>query len=169
MATIRHVRPDDWEAFKLLRTEAVRLHPDAFGATIESELAKTDAQWQQRVAAGALGGNETIFVADNGAQLVGMAGIYRETGKTSHIGNIWGVYVQADYRGRDLGVALLQEAIAWARRKPELRKLKLQVNACATPAFKLYRSCGFTEAGRLSDELCVDGECYDMILMELFL
>ena len=28
---------------------------------------------------------------------------------------------------------------------------------------------GFKEAGRLADELCVDGDCYDMILMEIFL
>jgi len=166
---IRKIRPDDLEAYKELRTEAVRLHPEAFGASLEGEMAKTEQQWAERVNSGARGEDQVIVVADNGAQLVGMVGIFCESGKSSHVGDIWGVYVQADYRGRDVGCALLQEAIQWARKKPDLRKLKLMVNAQATPAYKLYLANGFNEVGRLAEELCVDGECYDLVLMELFL
>ncbi|MEP7199980.1 MAG: hypothetical protein ABI874_09200, partial [Chloroflexota bacterium] len=70
MTLIRTIRPDDWPKFKALRTEAVRLHPEAFGATVESELAKRDEQWQQRVTANAQSPDETILVADNDCQLV---------------------------------------------------------------------------------------------------
>jgi len=30
-------------------------------------------------------------------------------------------------------------------------------------------AAGFQEAGRLTEEMCVDGECYDLLIMEMFL
>ena len=169
MALIRQIRPDDWQKFKSLRIEAVRLHPEAFGATYEYELAKSDEQWQERAREGATSKDNVIVVADNQCQLVGMVGLYRDSGKHAHVAHIWGVYVQSDFRGHNLGCALMREALACARGMEGLRKVSLQVNATATPAYQLYRSCGFRETGRQFQEMCVDGVYYDMLLMELIL
>ncbi len=166
MTHIRQIRADDWQKFKALRLEAVRLHPEAFGATYEFELAKTDEQWQQRARECATSPDNVIIVADNECQLVGMVGLYRDAGKHAHVGHIWGVYVQSDFRGQDVGCALLREVLACARKMKGLRKISLQVNSVATPAYRLYRSYGFTETGRLFQEMCVDGVYYDMIHME---
>ena len=169
MTQIRQIRPEDWQKFKALRIEALRLHPEAFGATYEYELSKTDEQWQERARECATSQENMIAVADNECQLVGMVGLYRDSGKHAHVAHIWGVYVQADFRGRNLGCALMQEALAGARRMEGLRKVSLQVNAVATPAYRLYLSCGFKATGRMVQEMCVDNVYYDMLLMELYL
>lgn len=169
MALIRRIRPDDWQQYKALRIEAMRLHPEAFGSTYEGELAKSDEQWQARARECATSKDKLIIVADNECQLVGMAGLFRDSDKRAHIAHIQSVYVQSDFRGRDLGCALMQEALACARRMNGLRKISLHVSAVATPAYRLYRSCGFKEAGRLVQELCVDGAYYDLLVMELYL
>jgi RimJ/RimL family protein N-acetyltransferase len=169
MMLIRRIRPEDWLPYKELRTEAVRLHPEAFSATYENEQSRTDEQWRERVATNARSTDNVILVADNEDQLVGMVGLYREQGKHHHVATIWGVYVQADYRRHNVGCSLMQDAIAWARQQAGLKKLKLQVNVANEPAHKLYLSCGFQETGRLYQEMNVDGQLCDMILMELFL
>jgi RimJ/RimL family protein N-acetyltransferase len=50
-----------------------------------------------------------------------------------------------------------------------VRKVRLEVNAVNTPAYKLYLRNGFTETGRLREELNVEGQYCDLIQMELFL
>lgn len=169
MSLIRRIRPDDWQKYKALRMEAVRLHPEAFGATYEYELAKSDAQWQERVREAAQSPDSVILVADNECQLVGMTGVLRQGFKRSHVALIWDVYVQADFRGQNLGCMLLREALAAARRMEGVIKVRLEVNAINTPAHKLYLTSGFKETGRLYNEMNVDGQLCDMILMEIFL
>ena len=129
MCNIRRIQPDDWQQYKALRLEAVRLHPEAFSATYDDQLAKTDTDWQVRVLNCATAPDNVILVADNQYQLVGMMGLYRETGKRSHVAIIWGVYVQADYRRQQLGCQLMQETPALARRMEGVRKVRLDVNA----------------------------------------
>jgi ribosomal protein S18 acetylase RimI-like enzyme len=98
-----------------------------------------------------------------------MTGLLRQGLKQNHVALIWGVYVQADYRGQNLGCALMREALAWARRMNGLKKVRLEVNATNTPAHKLYLRHGFVETGRLYQEMNVAGQLCDMILMETFL
>jgi RimJ/RimL family protein N-acetyltransferase len=169
MCTIRRIQPDDWQQYKALRLEAVRLHPEAFSALYADQLAKTDADWQMRVLGCATAPDNVILVADNQCQLVGMMGLYRETDKRSHVAIIWGVYVQADYRRQPLGCQLMQETLAWARRMDGVRKVRLEVHAINTPAHKLYLRNGFKETGRLREEMNIEGQYCDLIQMELFL
>ncbi len=169
MTFIRQIRAEDWQKYKALRMEAVYLHPEAFASTYEYEVAKTDEQWQSRVQSAAQSTENTILVADNQCQLVGMLGLRRLEGKFNHVALIWGMYVQADYRGQNLGRALVQEGIAWARRLDGLKKLRLEVNAVNTPAHKLYLSRGFKETGRLYKEMNVGGQLCDIVLMEMFI
>jgi RimJ/RimL family protein N-acetyltransferase len=169
MCTIRRIQPDDWQKYKALCLEAVRLHPEAFGATYAYERAKSDEQWRERAQLCATASDHVILVADNQCQLVGMMGLHCETGKRSHVAIIWGVYVQADYRGQQLGCQLMQETLAWARRMNGVRKVRLEVNAINTPAHKLYLRNGFKETGRLREEMNSEGQYCDLIQMELFL
>jgi ribosomal protein S18 acetylase RimI-like enzyme len=59
--------------------------------------------------------------------------------------------VDADWRGRGVGSALMSEALRWAHAN-RVEKLTLSVYPHNTRAIALYRKFGFTDEGRLSGQ-----------------
>jgi putative acetyltransferase len=77
--------------------------------------------------------------------------------------------VARDWRGRGVGTALMEHAIAWAREQG-LHKLALDVFAHNEPAIALYRKLGFVEEGRhVKHYRRSNGELWDAIPMGLLL
>src|SRR3954469_25728623 len=114
-AMIRAFTATEAAAFREIRLEALRLHPDSFGADFEEE-APRDA------AAFAAGMPKDPPDAVFGAWLPGdpvpqgMAGLYAERRrKLAHKGHVWGVYVRAPARRHGLGRLLLGRVIGVAR------------------------------------------------------
>jgi ribosomal protein S18 acetylase RimI-like enzyme len=118
------------------------------------------------------GGSNDNFVlgAFDGEQLVGMAGFFRRQGeKICHRGEIWGVYIAKQYRGRWCGQSLLEELINQLRSVAGLEQVALGVSVGNTGAKRLYESLGFETYGREARALKI-GEYYlDEELMVLYL
>jgi RimJ/RimL family protein N-acetyltransferase len=80
-----------------------------------------------------------------------------------------GMLVDAPWRGRGVGSALLQAAIDWARAEG-LHKLSLEVFAHNEAAIAVYRKHGFVEEGRrIMQYRRASGELWDAIVMGLLL
>jgi RimJ/RimL family protein N-acetyltransferase len=80
-----------------------------------------------------------------------------------------GMAVERDWRGRGVGSALLEAAIAWARER-RLHKLSLDVFAHNERAIALYRKFGFVEEGRrVKHYRRQSGELWDALEMGLLL
>jgi len=80
-----------------------------------------------------------------------------------------GMAVAQDWRGRGVGSALLETAIAWAREQ-RLHKLSLDVFAHNERAIGLYRKFGFVEEGRrVKHYRRQSGELWDALEMGLLL
>ena len=80
-----------------------------------------------------------------------------------------GMFVAHAWRGRGVGSALVEAAIAWARERG-LHKLSLSVFAHNDPAIGLYRKFGFVEEGRRVKHFRrADGELWDSVEMGLLL
>ena len=78
-----------------------------------------------------------------------------------------GMLVDREWRGRGVGSALLQAAIAWARDQG-LHKLSLEVFAHNAAGIALYRKCGFVEEGhRVKHYRRANGELWDALVMGL--
>jgi len=78
-----------------------------------------------------------------------------------------GMLVDRDWRGRGVGMALLQ-AVADLARSRGLHKLCLDVFPHNTAAIALYRKAGFVEEGRrVKQYRRASGELWDTILMGL--
>ena len=80
-----------------------------------------------------------------------------------------GLLVDAAWRGRGVGSALVQSGIDWARAQG-LHKLSLEVFPTNTAAIALYRKFGFVEEGlRTKQYRRASGELWDSVVMGLAL
>jgi ribosomal protein S18 acetylase RimI-like enzyme len=80
-----------------------------------------------------------------------------------------GMAVLREWRGRGVGSALMEAAIAWARERG-LHKLSLGVFPHNDAGIALYRKFGFVEEGRRSKHIRrQSGELWDVVDMGLLL
>jgi RimJ/RimL family protein N-acetyltransferase len=156
--TIRPLRPDEPALYRDIRLEALRLHPEAFGASFEDELARPLAFFEQRLA-----GN-TIFGGFRGQEILGTAGFMSGIGaKRVHKAILWGMYVRQAARGTGLARALVEAVLDHAKGRVEL--IQLSVVAGNATARRLYTSLGFEPYGIEAHSLKVGGEYLDEVLM----
>lgn len=150
--TIRHIQPDDAEAFLSLckkldeETELMMLEPG------ERTL---DAQEQRRKIE-ILAENQTIFVAEEEGALVGFLALYGAQPRRKRHCAYLAVGVLQAYTGRGIGTALFEHAERWAQAR-DLTRLELTVMTHNRAALALYHRRGFLVEGLLRDSLKVRG------------
>ena len=100
--------------------------------------------------------------------MVGIAGFRREQEtKRHHKGSIWGMYVPQELRGKGIGKALLQAAIAYAKSLPGLEYINLAVVLTNKEARHLFISLGFETYGLERQALKLHDHYFDQELMTL--
>lgn len=156
--TVRRITESELDDFRKLRLEALRLHPEAFGASY-GECSQKPMQYF----AEQLRTSHVFGVFDVHNTLQGMIGVSRSSLlKLSHVANIWGMYVRAGLRGCGLSAGLMDAALEAAS---SAKTVKLSVVTTNQAAYALYRSFGFKEWATDVDALCVDGMFHDEFLM----
>jgi ribosomal protein S18 acetylase RimI-like enzyme len=137
--TIRAMRAEDWQQARCVRLAALADAPDAFGRTLEEELALSDADWQKRAAENAIGLKRSGFLAWSGDVPCGLAvGVLSEPAEAE----LQGMWVAQNIRRHGVGRALVQAVCAWARERGA-KRISLKVTADNTAASGLYRANGF--------------------------
>ncbi|WP_260397075.1 GNAT family N-acetyltransferase [Variovorax sp. KBW07] len=160
---IRRLDSADAPAYQALRLHALQESPTAFGSSYEEERDTPIGMIETRLAPNP---DRHVFGAFVEAQLVGMAGLVRESGlKARHRGFIRAMYVAPSHRGKGIARHLLTEALALAQRMPGLLQVTLSVTAGNESATALYRSFGFETYGVAPGALRVDGVLYDEVQM----
>jgi ribosomal protein S18 acetylase RimI-like enzyme len=144
--------------YRDIRLEGLRVHPEAFGSTFETEAAHPLSWFSDRL------GSSTMLGGFRDAELVAVAGFAIQQGqKQAHKGMIWGMYVQSDARRTGIGRRLIEAILELARDRVEL--IQLTVVRDNDQARRLYASVGFLEYGIERNALKQDGRYYDEILM----
>lgn len=155
---VRRLTETDYDELRAIRLEALRLHPENFGADLEIEEAFTREQWLGRMATAATFG---VFV--DGA-LAGIAVFARpRVKKTAHTGEIGAMYVRASLRGQGAGDALMRTIVDHAVN--EVEQIKLTVNAENAPAIRLYERHGFRTIGKYPNSLHIGDRSYEELIM----
>ncbi len=162
---IRPFAPDDADAYRVLRLEALRLNPEAFGAAFEDEAAREPASFTPGLAAPPPSLVLGAWWPDDPAPL-GMAGLYADRGrKLAHRGHVWGVYVREAARRHGIARRLTLRLLDAARAAP-LDVLLLSVTADLAGPRALYESLGFVAHGVEPAGLKLGpGDYRDMVLM----
>ena len=105
-----------------------------------------------------------VLVAVDGDRIVGRLSLARDPHPaSSHVADL-GLMVAASHRRRGIGHALLEAAVAWARRSG-VRKLELHVFPWNEPAIRLYEGFGFEREGLRRGHYLRDGVAVDALLM----
>jgi len=155
------VRPfgaDEADLYREIRLEALRLHPEAFGASFEDEAARPLAFFEQRLS------SNVIFGGFRGPELLGTVGYMPELGaKRAHKAHLWGMYVRAAARGSGLARRLVETVLEYAQERVEL--VQLSVVAGNVGARRLYESLGFAAYGVEERALKVAGRYLDEVHM----
>jgi GNAT superfamily N-acetyltransferase len=155
---IRPLRVDEAEAYREIRLEALRLHPEAFGSSFEEESARGLDWFAERLR------GTTVFGGFRGETLLGTAGFMPETGlKRAHKGHLWGMYVRAEARRTGLAAGLVAAVVDHARGRVEV--LLLSVTEGNVPARRLYEAFGFEAWGVEAKALRVEGAWFDDVHM----
>ncbi|MBP2302713.1 GNAT family N-acetyltransferase [Azospirillum picis] len=158
MDLVRRLVPDDAPAFREIRLEALALHPEAFGADLAAEQARSAAGFAERLAEGCIFGGFVDGRLDATAGL-----LVPPSAKQRHKATLWGVYVREARQGGTLAQALLTAVLAHAAGQVE--QVQLSVAATNLRAVRFYRRLGFETYGTEPRALKIDGRYIDELLM----
>jgi ribosomal protein S18 acetylase RimI-like enzyme len=163
---IRILEEADAKIYQAARLSALQSNPEAFGSTYEKEL-----NYSLETVAGRMKPSAGKFVLgafDDRGSLVGTVAFVRENGlKEAHKGNVFGMQVAWEVRGRGIGKSLMVELIRRARLCEGLEQIRLTVMTDNQPAKALYSSLGFTVYGVECNALKQNGHYFDEDLMAL--
>lgn len=161
--SIRRLGPEDADAYRAIRLEALENHPEAFLSSVEGFAQKpmdeikaaleTLAVFAVQLPDGSLGG-VAAFLAAEGL-------------KERHRGWLIQVYVKPELRGAGVAETLVNHVIDHA--KNHVLQIHLGVWSENLPALKLYQKLGFSIYGTEPRYLFVNGRFVDEHLMVRFL
>lgn len=162
---IRRLTTADAPAYRALRLQGLREHPEAFTSSWEEDEAQPLAATEARLASP----HQLLWGAVDGGALRGIVGLeLLRRAKERHKARVVGMYVPAGLAGRGIGGALLQALLAHAR-QARLGDLVLTVTEGNASALNLYRKLGFEAFGTEPRAIRVDGRAFGKVHMHLAL
>ena len=144
---IRRIEPADGVLLRRTRLRAIADQPGDTTATLGQTEALTDEHWARAAEANASGGTQaTFFAVDDEADAgdaVGMVGSYVMGDRVATMVGLWSA---PGYRDIGVGVALLDEVVAWATRSGAER-LRMWVVERNEHSRRFYEQHGFVASG----------------------
>jgi ribosomal protein S18 acetylase RimI-like enzyme len=163
MIVIREANVTDAVQFRELRLGALQDSPNAFSADYQKNLSQPSQYWEDRLRMEE--DEATIFFAEHEDDLIGMTGIARgRSPKTRHGADIWGVYVQPEWRGLRIAEELINSCFTWAKARKVII-VRLGVAATNRSAIRCYERCGFSKYGTEPRAIYYKDQYYDELLM----
>ncbi len=138
--TIRPVAASEVDSVVALVTDTLAEFGIVFGigSATDADLAHLPASYVDR-------GGAFWVAVDEADEIVGTVGLAR-TGPDQL--ELRKMYLRLDQRGRGLGKALLQVALAWAEAQPTIARITLDTTEQMLAAIALYESHGFVRDDR---------------------
>ncbi len=152
----------DESAYRDIRLEGLRRHPEAFASTFEDERDTPLDRFNDLIA------RSQIFGAVIEQSLVDVVGLRAHAEvKLRHKATIWGMYVRQEARQYGVGKRLIDAAVAHA--PGHVEQIQLAVVTENEAARRLYAKAGFIAYGHQINALKHAERYYNDILMVKFL
>lgn len=144
----------DSAQYREIRLESLKLHPESYGSTYEEQSKLPKLMFERALEKGA--DDRLLFGAFDGEMLIGICGfVQRNWFGLSDAGTIVQPYVKSAYRGRRIGLSLVQAVIDEAFQDPDVRQIVLGVNPDNTSAIRVYEQAGFVKLDVKQDDAAV--------------
>jgi len=138
----RRAVPGDEPILRNLRIQALTDAPEAFGSTLERELARTLEDWRRWMSP------DPTFILEDAGAARGIVAAKRDE-QVAGIVHLMAMWVHPDVRGSEGGEALVAGVLAWARSEGATA-VQLQVVEDNLRARRFYERNGFRLTGRES-------------------
>lgn len=147
---IKKLTQNNFDAWKVIRMEALTLHPEYFAHYVDEEDDALLKKWL----------DDAIFGAFEGEDLVGVVGFYvHPTKKTKHRGTMFSVYVRKEHRGKGIADQLVKSVLEYSADR--VMQVHCSVIVGNEGATNLYKRNGFEIIGKIPNVFCIDGKYYD--------
>src|SRR5579859_2143547 len=96
--SVRRIRPDEGQAFRDIRLQAIQDSPQAFGSSLAETLAQPDTYWEERGKSGAVGQENVVFVAEDVDRWVGVVAGFVRNATAMRSVDLVSMWVHPGYR-----------------------------------------------------------------------
>lgn len=160
--TIRQLTESDAEAYRAIRLEMLKRHPDSFATSYEDSIQEELEFFLGMIL------NSQIYGAFFNGNLIAVSGIYNKEGKNvCHAAAVWGVYVKPEHRNKRLSQTLIEKSIA--ELDENIEQVFISASSENTGALKIYNDLGFKEYGRAPKSRKYQDQYFDDVNMVKFL
>ena len=150
----RKLEPAGARAYREIRLESLKAHPEAFGAGYEEQRKLPKLMFERAIEEPA--DERFVIGAYDGEDLIGICGFLpfdsKDFAELEHTGTIIQMYVRAAYRGRKIGLGLTKAVLEEAFRNPEIQQISLGVKEGNVSAQRVYEQAGFQTYRLVSGE-----------------
>lgn len=162
----RTLESKDLDAYRKVRLECLKSHPENFGSTFEEESAANSLLLDKIISKKPTA--EFVMGAFYLGELIGICGMRQEGRlKTNHRGEIVQMYVRESFSGNGIGKKILASALNRAFENASIDQVTLGVVANNIGAVTLYKNVGFVEYGRLENSFKSNNQGTIQLLMIL--
>ena len=158
---IRQLTANDFQKWKALRLEAVKLNPESFGESLENVQRQDEAWFSDSLKRGSI---FTYTITIDSEKMAGLIGTFpMQPDNLKHRAVLFGLYVKPEYRAQGIASALVEHVIGHV--KPTHEQIHLTVTTNNKAATALYKKHGFIVYGTEPDALKIGNDYYDEYLM----
>lgn len=110
--TIRPLTDDEWETYRDVRLRALQESPDAFAASADKEQGYGEDFWRTRIS------RSSRLIAEQGeGNVVGVVSVGQRPGDDVRVGELFGLWVAPELRGKGVAWKLVSSGVEQARKE----------------------------------------------------
>ena len=164
---IRKLEPHESATYREIRLACLKNASAYFGSTYEEEAATPRLKFETFIENKST--DHFIFGAFDDDTLIGITGFKRmERERDRHRGEVVQVYVDASYRGQNVGETLIRRVLEQAFTLEGIEQVQLSAIAQNEKAIKLYEKIGFRTFGIQAHYFKMGHTYTDQCFMQLF-
>jgi RimJ/RimL family protein N-acetyltransferase len=164
---IRKLQPHESAIYRQIRLACLKSASDYFGSTYEEEASNPKLKFETFIENRSR--DHFMFGAFDDGHLIGITGFKRmERQRDRHRGEVVQVYVDAGYRGQNVGEKLIRSVLDHAFSLDGIEQIQLSVIAGNEKAITLYEKIGFKTFGIQPNYFKIGDGYRDQQFMQLF-